>query len=167
MQKGGRVDVATKTSAVTCDCCVALRAGMNVAEGFDFDLVESGSKKLHAEIESESTSAVLFVIGAHVLPFPRADGLIGLHVLCRRRNDAGDAGRVLGHFPAVETGFCSKPTLRFNMAAMPSTCAPSRATTGIKRGRFQDLLASDHALAAELRSSFTGAVREAETQDVS
>ena len=144
MQKGGRVDVATKTSAVTCDCCVqSLRAGMNVAEGFDFDLVESGRKKVHAEIESESTSAVLFVIGAHVLPFPRADGLIGvhvgLHVLCRRRNDAGDAGRVLGHFPAVETGFCSKPTLRFNMAAMPSTCAPSRATTGIKCGRLPRL----------------------------
>ena len=32
-------------------------------------------------------------------------------------------------------------------------------------GGFQDLLASDHALAAELRSSFTGAVREAATQD--
>ena len=114
MQKGGRVDVAAKMSAVTCDRCAicvqSLRAGMNAPEGFDFDLVESGRKKVHEEIESESTSAVLFVIGADVLPFPRADGLIGvhvgLHVLCRRRNDAGDAGRVLGHFPAVETGFC-------------------------------------------------------------
>ena len=132
MQKGGRVDVATKQSAVTCDCCAncvqSLCAGMNAPEGFDFDLVESGRKKVHEEIESESTSAVLFVIGADVLPFPRADGWIGLHVglhvLCRRRNDAGDAGRVLGHFPAVETGFCSKPTVRFNMAAMVSTCAP-------------------------------------------
>ena len=132
MQKGGRVDVATKTSAVTCDCCAicvqSICAGMNAPEGFDFDLVESGRKKVHEEIESESTSAVLFVIGADVLPFPRAEGFIGLHVglhvLCRRRNDAGDAGRVLGHFPAVETGFCSKPAVRFNMAAMPSTCAP-------------------------------------------
>ena len=36
---------------------------------------------------------------------------------------------------------------------------------GSNVGGFQDLLASDHALAAELRSSFTGAVREAATQD--